>query len=86
MTGDPLAGDDEASAGLGRGQVDKGQEPRGSVHHDREGGCDLADPEVHHLQSNIAAGGRGQCQCPGGKPGQEVNILSSRILPSLSLF
>ena len=60
--------------GLGRGPVDQGPEPRGCVHHDGEGGRDLADPEVHHLQSHPAAGGCRQCQCPGSQSGQEVRM------------
>ena len=60
-------------AGLGRGQVDQGPEPRGGVHHHGEGGRDLADAEVHHLQPHPGPGGRGQRQCPGRQPGQEVS-------------
>ena len=61
-----------ASAGLGRGAVDPGPEPRGRLHHHGEGGRDLADAEVHHLQPHPPPGGRGQCQCPGGQSRQEV--------------
>ena len=60
--------------GLGRGAADQGPEPRGGVHHDGEGGRDLADAEVHHLQSHPPPGGRGQCQCPGGQSRQEVTL------------
>ena len=58
--------------GLGRGQVDQGEEPWGGVHHHGEGGRDVADSEIHHLQSYTAAGSRGECQCTGGQSGQEV--------------
>ena len=59
-------------AGLGRGQVDQGPEPWCCVHHHGEGGRDLADPEVHHLQPHPGPGGRGQRQCAGGKSCQKV--------------
>ena len=58
--------------GLGCGPADQGQEPRGRLHHHGEGGRDLADAEVHHVQSHPAAGSSGECQCTGGQPGQEV--------------
>ena len=76
ISGDRLPGGRhrQTPAGLGRGEVDQGPEPRCCVHDHGEGGRDLADPEVHHLQSHPATGGRRQCQCPGGQSSQEVQM------------
>jgi len=61
----------QSSASVGCWPTDQSQEPRSCFHDHWEGWRDLADFEVDHIQSNIAARICGKCQCSGGKPGQK---------------